>query len=51
MPRRTLTAAGLAIEVDETVTIHEPEGDATFLWPGSRAQAARWPTRDPAAFR
>jgi ubiquinone/menaquinone biosynthesis C-methylase UbiE len=30
--RGVLTAAGLAIEVDETVTIHEPEGDATFLW-------------------
>jgi SAM-dependent methyltransferase len=30
--RDVLTAAGLAIEVDETVTIREPEGDATFLW-------------------
>ena len=30
--RRTLTEAGLAIELDETVTIREPEGDATFLW-------------------
>jgi hypothetical protein len=30
--RGALTAAGLAIEVDETVTIREPEGDATFLW-------------------
>ena len=32
MPAGVLTAAGLAIEVDETVTIHEPEGDATFRW-------------------
>jgi SAM-dependent methyltransferase len=30
--RLALTAAGLEIEIDETVTIHEPEGDATFLW-------------------
>jgi SAM-dependent methyltransferase len=39
--RAALTEAGLAIELDETVTIREPEGDATFLWllatrPGSR---------------
>ena len=30
--RDVLTEAGLAIEVDETVTIREPQGDATFLW-------------------
>ncbi len=30
--RAALTEAGLGIELDETVTIHEPEGDATFLW-------------------
>jgi SAM-dependent methyltransferase len=30
--RAALTGAGLAIELDETVTIHEPEGDARFLW-------------------
>ena len=35
--RRALTTAGLEIEVDETVTIHEPEGDATFLWLLARA--------------
>jgi SAM-dependent methyltransferase len=30
--RTTLTEAGLVIELDEPVTIREPEGDATFLW-------------------
>ena len=30
--RAALTEAGLEIELDETATIHEPEGDATFLW-------------------
>ena len=30
--RRLLTAAGLALERDELVTIHEPEGEATFHW-------------------
>jgi SAM-dependent methyltransferase len=42
--RGALVDAGLAIELDETVTIREPEGDATFLWlmarrPGSRLRA------------
>jgi hypothetical protein len=30
--RTALTASGLEIDLDETVTIREPEGDATFLW-------------------
>jgi SAM-dependent methyltransferase len=30
--RAALVDAGLALELDETVTIREPEGEATFLW-------------------
>lgn len=30
--RAALTGAGLEIDLDETVTIQEPEGEATFLW-------------------
>jgi SAM-dependent methyltransferase len=30
--RRLLAEAGLAVVVDETVTMHEPEGPATFQW-------------------
>jgi SAM-dependent methyltransferase len=30
--RAALTGAGLQIELDETLTINEPEGEATFLW-------------------
>ena len=30
--RRLLAAAGFALEVDETVTMQEPEGPATFHW-------------------
>jgi cyclopropane fatty-acyl-phospholipid synthase-like methyltransferase len=37
--RRLISAAGLAIEVDELVTIHEPEGEATFHWMLARAPA------------
>jgi SAM-dependent methyltransferase len=43
--RNLLTAAGLAIEVDETVTIHEPEGDATFLWLMARRECQARTTR------
>ena len=39
--RGALTAAGLAIEIDETVTIREPEGDATFLWVMARNGGVR----------
>lgn len=30
--RRLIAEAGLTIEQDEIVTMHEPEGEATFLW-------------------
>jgi hypothetical protein len=30
--RRLLTEAGLTVLVDELVTMHEPEGPATFQW-------------------
>ena len=35
--RRLVIEAGFAIELDEIVTMHEPEGPATFLWLLARA--------------
>jgi SAM-dependent methyltransferase len=42
--RAALTEAGLVIELDETVTIREPEGDATFLWLMATRRAFRAPS-------
>ena len=39
--RGALIAAGLQILVDETVTMREPEGDATFLWLLARNSGVR----------
>lgn len=41
--RHLLTDAGLTLLTDETVTMHEPEGPATFQWVITRNDS--WPPR------